>query len=51
MRALAAFREDYPEASVCLLYMGRERLAINGIDCIPCAEFLPGLHPAEKQLP
>lgn len=51
LRALAAFREDYPEASVCLLYMGRERLAINGIDCIPCAEFLPGLHPAEKQLP
>lgn len=51
LRALAAFREDYPEASVCLLYMGRERLAINGIDCILCAEFLPGLHPAEKQLP
>ncbi|MDP1606933.1 MAG: DUF4143 domain-containing protein [Rhodocyclaceae bacterium] len=51
LRALAAFREDYPEASVCLLHMGRERLMINGIDCIPCAEFLPGLRPAEKKLP
>lgn len=45
LRALRAFREDYPEASPCLLYLGKERLAIDGIPCIPCEEFLVGLHP------
>ena len=45
LRALRAFREDYPEASVCLLYMGKDRLSIGGIPCIPCEEFLRGLHP------
>lgn len=45
LRALRAFREDYPEANACLLYMGKERLAIDGITCMPCEEFLLGLHP------
>lgn len=48
LRALRAFREDYPEANVCLLYMGRERLAIDGITCMPCEEFLLGLHPERE---
>lgn len=51
LRALRAFREDYPEASVCLLYMGKERLTIDGISCIPCEEFLKALHPDRKELP
>lgn len=50
VRGLRAFREDYPEATACLLYMGKERLAIDGILCIPCAEFLLGLHPQRTAL-
>lgn len=45
LRALRAFREDYPEVSVCLLYMGKDRLEIDGIPCIPCEEFLRGVQP------
>lgn len=45
LRALKAFREDYPEVNAYLIYMGKERLAIDGIVCIPCEEFLLGLHP------
>ncbi|MFH1044977.1 MAG: AAA family ATPase [Pseudomonadota bacterium] len=49
--ALRAFREDYPEASACLLYLGKDRLGIDGIPCIPCEEFLLDLHPDSAQLP
>ena len=45
LRALKAFKEDYPEATVFLLFMGQERLVINGVLCVPCEEFLKGLHP------
>ena len=45
LRALHAFREDYPEASGCLLYMGKEHLVIDEIAVIPCEEFLAGLRP------
>lgn len=48
VRALRSFREDYPEANVCLLYMGRERLAIDGITCMPCEEFILGLDPERE---
>lgn len=51
LRALRAFREDYPEASACLLYMGKDRLGIDGIPCIPCEEFLRELHPERSALP
>lgn len=51
VRSLRAFREDYPEARACLLYMGQERLAIEGVLCLPCAEFLADLHPARSELP
>jgi len=45
LRALKAFRQDYPESLVCLLYMGKDRLEIDGIFCIPCEEFLQKLNP------
>jgi predicted AAA+ superfamily ATPase len=45
VRALRAFREDYPEAEVCLTYRGRERLVVDGVPCIPCDEFLRSLDP------
>lgn len=51
LRALRAFREDYPEVSPCLLYLGKERLAIDGIPCIPCEEFLLGLDPDKAEFP
>ena len=51
LRALRAFREDYPEAAACLLYLGKDRLVIDGIPCIPCEAFLRELHPDQAQLP
>lgn len=45
VRALKAFREDYPEARACLLYCGRERLMVDGISCLPLEDFLKGLVP------
>ena len=50
VRALRAFREDYPEATAYLLYMGKERLAIDGVLCLPCETFLAGLHPERTSL-
>ena len=50
VRALRAFREDYPEATAYLLYMGKERLAIDGVLCLPCETFLAGLHPEHTSL-
>ena len=50
LRGLRAFREDYPEASAVLLYMGTERLMIDEVLCLPCAEFLAGLNPEIAQL-
>ena len=45
LRALKAFREDYPEAETAVLYRGRERLRIDGIWCLPVQEFLRGIVP------
>ena len=47
LRALKAFQEDYPEARVCLLYMGQEEIRINDIPCLPCEAFLRKLHPSD----
>jgi predicted AAA+ superfamily ATPase len=46
LRALKAFREDYPEARVGLLYLGKERLEIDGIPVVPCENFLRQMLPA-----
>ncbi|MBI4425195.1 MAG: ATP-binding protein [Elusimicrobia bacterium] len=45
VRPLKAFLEDYPEAGACLLYGGRDRLRVEGIQCFPCGDFLPRLLP------
>ena len=45
LKGLKAFREDYPETSPIFLYRGTERLLIDGILCLPCAEFLLKLKP------
>jgi len=45
LRTLKAFKEDYPEATVYLLYMGQDRLVMSGVKCLPCEAFLSNLHP------
>lgn len=45
LRSLRAFGDDYPEATLRLLYRGTEALEIDGIRCLPCGEFLRGLVP------
>lgn len=40
LRSLKSFREDFPEASVGMIYLGQERLEIDGIAIIPCQDFL-----------
>lgn len=45
VRALRAFKEDYPQAQACLLYRGNERILIDDILCMPCEAFLRELRP------
>jgi predicted AAA+ superfamily ATPase len=45
LRSLRAFLQDYPEAKARFLYRGNERLRVDAIDCIPCAEYLRSLVP------
>ena len=45
LNGLLAFRQDYPEAEVCLLYRGQERLKTKNVLCLPCNEFLKNLTP------
>lgn len=48
LSSLKSFREDYPEATTALLYLGKNDLNINGISCIPCEDFLKQLHPDQS---
>lgn len=48
LKALEAFRQDYPQAQCLLLYRGKERLNKGGVLCLPCEEYLAGLKPANK---
>jgi predicted AAA+ superfamily ATPase len=47
VNSLAAFKEDYPEAEVCLLYRGKERIYHKKVLCLPCEEFLMNLVPGK----
>lgn len=51
VKPLRAFREDYPQSTVCLLYRGNERLMLDGVLCIPCEEFLRQLIPGKAPVP
>jgi predicted AAA+ superfamily ATPase len=42
---LLAFKEDYPQAQVALIYTGREALKVQGIPVLPCQAFLAKLVP------
>lgn len=45
VRSLRAFREDNPECEPLLVHRGRDRRLVDGVRCIPAAEFLVGLRP------
>lgn len=47
LRGLKEFEKDYPQAERILLYRGQERLKIDGIYCLPTAEFLQALVPGK----
>ena len=49
LHGLEAFREEYPEAHVLLLYRGKQRIIQKGILCLPCEEYLKHIYP-EKLL-
>jgi len=50
LRSLRTFRTDYPEADAVMLYRGRERLRIDGIWCLPVADFLREMVPGRGLL-
>lgn len=49
LKGLLSFKEDYPQASVVLLYRGKERLRIQNVLCLPCEDFLVNFHPGKLQ--
>lgn len=51
VRALRAFRDDYPSCEPLLVYRGAERLLMNGVRCVPAFDFLAGLRPGHDLMP
>jgi predicted AAA+ superfamily ATPase len=45
LRSLRSFVHDYPACEPLLLYRGDDRLHVDGVRCLPVAEFLSGLLP------
>ena len=45
LRALRAFKKDYPEAKPLLLYRGETKLQKGDVLCLPVEEFLRELRP------
>lgn len=50
MKHLQAFKDDYPQARLLLIYRGYERLKRDDVLCMPCQEFFIHLLP-ENPLP
>lgn len=48
LRHLLAFKEDYPESSLILLYMGEETIKKKNVLCLPCKDFLLNLVPGKS---
>ena len=40
LKGLKAFKQDYPEADLLLVYLGQENLKINDVQVIPATDFL-----------
>jgi predicted AAA+ superfamily ATPase len=45
VRSLKALCEDYPECEPILAYRGSDRLAVDGVRCLPAEEFLSEIRP------
>jgi predicted AAA+ superfamily ATPase len=45
VRGLAAFKEEYPEATCLILYGGKQKIIYKDILCVPITEFLLGIKP------
>ena len=50
VKSLLAFKADYPQAELGLLYRGEEQLVIDGVRCLPCTAFLRQLVPGRNPL-
>lgn len=50
LKGLLSFKEDYPQASLLLLYRGKERLKIQNVLCLPCEDFLINFNPRMRVL-
>lgn len=50
LNSLRAFKDEYSKCKAFLLYRGKERFLRDGIQCIPCEEFLMQLHPRKKTI-
>ncbi len=48
LRPLKAFKQDYPESKMYLLYRGKDRLLKDEVLCLPCEEFLIALRPGMR---
>jgi predicted AAA+ superfamily ATPase len=46
LRGLKEFQKDYPEASLMLLYRGKEKIKKDGILCAPVDDFLREMDPS-----
>lgn len=47
VNSLLAFKDEYPEAELCLLYRGSEHIKLKNVLCLPCEYFLKKLVPGE----
>ena len=45
LNGLLGFKEEYPKSRALLLYRGADRMVTKDIVCMPCSDFLVGLHP------
>jgi predicted AAA+ superfamily ATPase len=50
LSGLKAFKEDYPEADLILIYRGKERLRKGDVLCLPAESFLSTLNPGQPIL-
>jgi hypothetical protein len=51
LRGLRSFTEEYPSCEPVFLYRGDARRRIDGIACVPAADFLGQLRPNHRLLP
>ncbi len=50
LRAIRAFREDYPEAESAVLHRGSDRMRIDEVWCLPVDDFLRHVSPGRSLL-